>query len=237
MMRNENFHKNLHNEYIPTIEKTIKMIDMWLNFKNYQPCPNAPNKTIAEILESRKRQNIDINLLDDLMLATEVKTIQRNGIRFLNCDYFDERLYGFKSKILIKYNLFDLTSIKVYTTKGEYLCTAERVIETHPMAKLLGTVTDFEDYKQKIVKQRKLHKKTINAVKAYLLDDETKVLETKIIEENSNHVQTEFKEPSNVVQKIFKNNSEKYEYLVKNDPNNIWITEFKNSKEYKLLYE
>lgn len=208
-----------------------------MNFKNSQPCPNAPNKTIAEVLESRKRQNIDTNLLDDLMLATEVKTIQRNGIRFLNCDYFDERLYGFKSKVLIKYNLFDFTSIKVYTTKGEYLCTAERVTETHPMAKLLGTVTDFEDYKQKIVKQRKLHKKTINAVKSYLSEDETKFLETKMLEENSNPVQTEFNERSKSVQRIFKNNSEKYEYLVKNDSNNSWITEFKNSKEYKLLYE
>lgn len=237
MMRNEKLHKQLHNDFVPTLEETIKMIDMWLNFKNSQPCPNEPDKTIAEVLESRKRQNVDINLLDDLMLATEVKTIQRNGIRFLNCDYFDERLYGFKSKVLIKYNLFDLTSIKVYTTKGEYLCTAERVTETHPMAKLLGTVTDFEDYKQKIVKQRKLHKKTINAVKEYLSNDDVKYLETKMIEENSTSVQTEFKERSKGVQKIFKNNSEKYEYLVKNDPTNAWIIEFKNSKEYKLLYE
>ena len=238
LMRNEKLHKQLHNnDFVPTLEETIKMIDMWLNFKNSQPCPNEPNKTIAEVLESRKSQNIDINLLDDLMLAAEAKTIQRNGIRFLNCDYFDERLYGFKSKVLIKYNLFDLTSIKVYTTKGEYLCTAGRVTETHPMAKLLGSVTDFEDYKQKIVKQRKLHKKTINAVKAYLSKDETKFLETKMIEEISTPVQTEFKEPSKVVQKIFKNNSEKYEYLIKNDPNNSWIIEFKNSKVYKLLYE
>ncbi len=237
LMRSERLHKSWHNEYIPTIEETIKMIDIWLSFKNSQPCPNEPDKTIAEVLESRKRQNIDINQLDDLMLATEVKTIQRNGIRFLNCDYFDERLYGFKSKVLIKYNLFDLTSIKVYTTKGEYLCTAERVTETHPMAKLLGAVKDYEDYKQKIVKQRKLHKKTINAVKAYLSNDETKFLETKMIEENSNPVQTEFKEPSKVVQKIFKNNSEKFEYLTKNNPQDKWIEEFKQSKEYKLLYE
>lgn len=237
MMRNEKLHKQLHNDFVPTLDETIKMIDMWLNFKNSQPCPNIPDKTIAEVLSERKRQNIDVNTLDDFMLATEVKTIQRNGIRFLNCDYFDERLYRFKSKVLIRYNLFDLTSIKVYTTKGEYLCTAERVTETHPMAKLLGTVTDFEDYKQKIVKQRKLHKKTINAVKEYLSKDEVKYLETKMIEENSNPVQIKFKERSKVVQKIFKNNSEKYEYLVKNDPNNVWITEFKNSKEYKLLYE
>ena len=237
LMRNEKFHKHIHNDYIPTLDETIKMIDMWLNFKNSKHCPNAPSKTIAEVLESRKRQNVDINLLDDLMLATEVKTIQRNGIRFLNCDYFEERLYGFKSKVLIKYNLFDLTSIKVYTTKGEYLCTAERVTETHPMAKLLGTVTDFEDYKQKIVKQRKLHKKTINAVKEYFSNDDVKYLETKMLEENSSSVQTEFKERSKGVQKIFKNNSEKYEYLIKNNPNDKWIEKFKQTKEYKLLYE
>ena len=237
-MRNEKFHKNLHIDYIPTIEETIKMIDMWLSFKNSQPCPNAPDKTIAEVLSERKRQNIDISILDNLMLATKVKTIQRNGIRFLNCDYFDERLYGFKSKVLIKYNLFDLTSIKVYTPKGEYLCTAERVSETHPMAKLLGDVKDYEDYKQKIVKQRQLKKKTVESVKKYLQCEDIKLLETQV-EQAISHLplQTPFKTDSKRVQMLFKNNSEKYEYLIKNDPNNSWITEFKNTKEYKLLYE
>ena len=238
MMRNERLHKNLHNEYIPTIEETIKMIDMWLNFKNSQPCSNAPDKTIAEVLSERKRQNIDINMLDDLMLATEVKTIQRNGIRFFNCDYFDERLYGFKSKVLIKYNLFDLTSIKVYTPKGEYLCTAERVTETHPMAKLLGDVKDYEDYKQKIVRQRQLKKKTVESVKKYLQCEDIKLLETQV-EQSDSHLplQMPFKLDSKRVQTLFKNNADKYEYLIANDPNNSWITEFKNTKEYRLLYE
>jgi len=234
MMRNEKFHKNFHNDFIPTIEETIKMIDMWLSFKNSQPCPNAPDKTIDEVLAERKRQNIDKNMLDDLMLATEVKTIQRNGIRFLNCDYFDERLYGFKSKVLIKYNLFDLTSIKVYTPKGEYLCTAERVTETHPMAKLLGDVKDYEDYKQKIVRQRQLKKKTVESVKKYLQCEDIKLLETQM---EPAEIQMPFKTDSKRVQTLFKNNSEKYEYLVANDPNNSWITEFKNTKEYQLLYE
>ncbi len=238
MMRNEKFHKSLHNGFIPTIEKTIKMIDMWLSFKNSQPCPNAPDKTIVEVLSERKRQNIDINTLDDLMLVTQAKTIQRNGIRFLNCDYFNERLYGFKSKVLIKYNLFDLTSIKVFTPKGEYLCTAERVTETHPMAKFLGDVKDYEDYKQKIVRQRQLKKKTVESVKKYLQCEDIKLLETQV-EQSDSHLplQTPFNTDSKRVQTLFKNNSEKYEYLVKNDPNNSWITEFKNTKEYNLLYE
>lgn len=249
LKRNEKFHSNLHNDYMPTIEETIKMIDMWLKFKNSQPCTNAPNMTIAEVLENRKKQNIDKNLLDDLMLATEVKTIQRNGVRFLNCDYFDERLYGLRGKVLVKYNLFDLTSVKVFTQKGEYLCTAERVTETHPMAKILGTVEDLEDYKQKIQKQQKLKRKTINSVKKLLTNDEIKLIEARSNQEemeNSNKFQKEFKARSNGVQKInngekslpiFKNNSEKYEYLIKHNPGDTWIAEFKQTKEYKLLYE
>lgn len=255
LKRNEKFHKNLHQEFIPTIEDTIKMIDMWLKFKNSQPCTNAPNMTIAEVLENRKKQNIDKSLLDDLMLATEVKTIQRNGVRFLNCDYFDERLYGLRGKVLVKYNLFDLTSVKVFTPKGEYLCTAERVTETHPMAKILGTVEDLEDYKQKIQKQQKLKRKTINSVKKLLTNDEIKFLEchSEFISESATpetlkQVQgdNKFKPRSNCVQKInngekslpiFKNNSEKYEYLIKHNPSDTWIAEFKQTKEYKLLYE
>ena len=249
LKRKENFHKNLHQDYVPTIEETIKMIDMWLKFKNSQPCTNAPNLTIAEVLENRKKQNIDKSLLDDLMLATEVKTIQRNGVRFLNCDYFDERLYGLRGKVLVKYNLFDLTSVKVFTPKGEYLCTAERVTETHPMAKILGTVEDLEDYKQKIQKQQKLKRNTINSVKKLLTNDEIKLIEARSNQEemeNSNKFQKEFKARSNGVQKInngekslpiFKNNSEKYEYLIKHNPGDTWIAEFKQTKEYKLLYE
>ena len=249
LKRNEKFHSNLHNDYIPTIEETIKMIDMWLKFKNSQPCTNSPNMTIAEVLENRKKQNIDTSLLDDLMLATEVKTIQRNGVRFLNCDYFDERLYGLRGKVLVKYNLFDLTNVKIFTPKGEYLCTAERVTETHPMAKILGTVEDLEDYKQKIQKQQKLKRKTINSVKKLLTNDEVKLIEARSNQEeveNSNNFQKEFKPRSNGVQKInngekslpiFKNNSEKYEYLIKHNPSDTWIAEFKQTKEYKLLYE
>lgn len=161
------------------------------------------------------------------MLATEVKTIQRNGIRFLNCDYFDERLYGFKSKVLIKYNLFDLTSIKVYTPKGEYLCTAERVTETHPMARILGDVKDYEDYKQKIIRQCQLKKKTVESVKKYLETEDIKLLETKM---ETPIVQNTFNPRSNDVYKSFKNNADKYEYLIIHNPQEKWIEEFKQTK-------
>ena len=58
-----------------------------------------------------------------------------------------------------------------------------------------------------------------------------------MLEENPNPIQKEFKVCSKGVQKIFKNNSEKFEYLIKNNPNDKWIENFKQTKEYRLLYE
>ena len=102
------------------------------------------------------------------------------------------------------------------------------------MAKLLGDVKDYEDYKQKIVRQRQLKKKTVESVKKYLETKDIKLLETELKAPND---LPPFKTDSKRVQTLFKNNSEKYEYLIKNDPNNSWITEFKQTKEYQLLYE
>lgn len=58
------------------------MIDMWLSFKNSQQCPNTPDKTISEVLSERKRQNVEVNTLDDLMLATEVKQFKETESDF-----------------------------------------------------------------------------------------------------------------------------------------------------------
>ena len=118
------------------------------------------------------------------------------------------------------------------------------------MAKILGTVEDMEDFKQKIQKQKRLRRKTINSLKAYLPQEEIKLIEHKI---EQPVVRTEFKECSIAVQTLnnnlgasysnefnlplFKNNAEKYEYLIKHNPDDAWITVFKKTKEYKLLYD
>ena len=104
---------------------------------------------------------------------------------------------------------------------------------------------DFEDYKQKIQRQQKLKRKTINSVKKLLTNSEIKFLEchSEFISESDKHqtlkqVQGDKIKPRlNTVQTLFKNNSEKYEYLIKNNPQDKWIEKFKQTKEYKLLYE
>ena len=143
------------------------MIDKWLEYKHAQPCPNDKDKTIQQVIDEIEKQNIDENSLDDLMMAQEIKSIGRNGIRFLKSDYFDEALYGIKEKTVIKFSLFDLSYIKVYSMKGEFICKAKRITETHPLAYQMGDIKDIEDYKHKIEKQQALRRKTIKAVREH----------------------------------------------------------------------
>ena len=96
------------------------------------------------------------------------------------------------------------------------------------------TLKDFEDYKQKIVHQRKLKRKTIESVKKYLETKDIKLLETQI---DKPIVQCTFKSRLKGVYKSFKNNADKYEYLIVHNPQDKWIKEFKQTKEYQLLYE
>jgi len=165
LKRNEKFHKELHYKvnqgYVPTIEETIKLINCWLNYHHSKPCPNVHGKSIKEVFESRERQNVDINKLDNLMMAHEVKTIHRNGIRFLNMDYYNDALYGLRDRVMIRYSLFDLTKIKIYTVKGEFICITKRVTSTHPMAYHLGEVKDREDFIRKIKKPQQLRNRAL----------------------------------------------------------------------------
>lgn len=212
MKRNEKLHKTIHEKYefTPTIEQAIKLIDKWLEYKHSQPCPNAEGKTIQEVINETEKQNIDERQLDDLMMGTVIKNIGRNGIRFLKADYFDEALYGIKEKTIIKYSLFDLSYIKVFTLKGEFICKANRVTETHPLAYQMGKIKDIEDYKQKIEKQSKLRRKTIKAVKEHFNIDDIDLIEKELLE-----IEPKIK-TSIVARPIFKNNYERYEWHMQN---------------------
>lgn len=259
-MRNEKLHKNIHEKYsfTPTIEQALKMIEKWLEFKHLQPCPNAKDKTIQEVLNEIEKQNIDENSLDDLMMAQEIKSIGRNGIRFLKADYFDEALYGIKEKTVIKYSLFDLSYIKVYSMKGEFICKANRITETHPLAYQMGDIKDIEDYKQKIEKQQKLRRKTIKAVREHFNLEDMDYLEKELLQNiripepepiKEITVQSELKpkqdfeskvKTSIVARPIFKSAYERYEWHMQNgcicQEDRTWLTNYIKSDEYKEIY-
>ena len=101
------------------------------------------------------------------MMAQEIKTITSQGIRFLKADYYNDALYDLRQKVIIKYSLFELSYIKVYTTSGKFLCRADRIALTHLLAHYTGEIKDIEDYKQKIQKQKQLKNRTIKACKEF----------------------------------------------------------------------
>ncbi len=247
MKRNEELHREIHSGYVPTIEEAIRLINCWLEYKHSLPCSNVPDKTIAEVLATIEKQNINEQELDDLMMAQEIKTIHRNGIRFLKSDYYDDTLYGIRDKAIIKYSLFDLSHIKVYSMQGEFLCRAERVTSTHPMAVHLGDINDIQDYKQKIVKQRKLRNKTIKAVKQFLSVEDIEKLEVLVMEEDKKQ---EIKEvmPTTVkviaekplTRPVFESKFQRYEWHLKNgchsQEDRHWFENYRKSKEFMEIY-
>ena len=245
----QEWHKNLTNNHIPTLQETIKYINAWIEFHNKNICPNNRSKTIQEVLNEVPKQKINVQILDDLMMKTECRTINKHGITFLNVHYRSEAIIGIRDKVNIRYSLFDLSKIHVYSTKGEFLCIAHRVQKVHPMAKILGSVKDMEEYKQQYKKQQQLKNKLIKQVKKTFQKEEIQLLD--IPQEEQEYVEENIVEKTKRERKltpreqqmnrpIFNTDYEKYEWLMTNGCTNPedrkWLTNYIRSDEYYNLY-
>lgn len=253
MKRGEKLHRDMHkkltNNYIPTVQELIKYIDCYLNFHNSKPCPNAPQISIKQCLNSVQKQEIDKNILNDLMMKTEVRTINKHGITFLGLHYRSDSILGLRDSVYIRYSLFDLTKIHVYSTKGEFLCIARQVEKVHPMANHLGTVQDMEQYKQQIQKQQRQFKKAKKDFLKYFPKEQAEVIEIEtqeslmteqpIIEKPKRERKLSPRELQ-MYRPIFNTDYEKYEWLMTNGTTNSedrkWLEEYLNSNEYANLY-
>ena len=244
----QEWHKKLTNNYVPTVQEAIKYINKWIEFHNLQPCPNDRSRTIQEMLDGVQKQNININVLNDLMMKTECRTINKHGITFLNIHYRSECILGLRDKVNIRYSLFDLSKIHVYSTKGEFLCVAYRVQKVHPMARVLGTVKDIEEYKQQYKKQQQIKNRLVKKLKAIYPKEEIQLLEIEpeitdeIIEEQPKPKRERKLTPreQQMNKPIFSSNYEKYEWLMANGCTNSddrnWLTKYIRSDEYQNLY-
>ena len=244
-------HKKLTNNYIPTVQEVIKYIDCWINYHNSKPCPNDNSKTIQEILNAVQRQDIDKNILNDLMMKTETRTINKHGITFLGLHYRSDILLDLRESVFIRYSLFDLSKIHVYSMKGEFLCVARQVEKVLPMANHLGTVKDMEEYKHQIQKQKRQFNKAKKEFLKYYPAQDAEVLE---IEKDEPIIEIEKFEQNKIHQKrhlteretqmnipIFSSNYKKYEWLMLHGctypEQRKWLADYIRSKEYQNIYE
>lgn len=253
MKRGEKLHRDMHNKltknYIPTIQETIKFIDCWLDYHNLKPCPNNRSKTIQEMLNDISKENIDKSILNDLMMKTEARTINKHGITFLGMHYRSDYLLDLREKVFIKYSLFDLSKVLVYSIKGEFLCIARQVEKVHPMANHLGTVKDMEQFKQQIQKQQRRFKRVKKEFLKYFPKEKAEAIEIEqeeVIEiEKFEQTKTPLKRKLNFREQqmnipVFNADYEKYEWLMKygctNPEQRKWLEGYLNSDEYANLY-
>ncbi len=256
MKRGEKLHREMHkkltNNYIPTVQEVIKYIDCWINYHNSKPCPNDSSKSIQEVLNGVQKQNIDTNILNDLMMKTEIRTINKHGITFLGMHYRSEILLDLRESVFIRYSLFDLSKIHVYSMKGEFLCVARQVEKVHPMANHLGTVKDMEEFKQKIQKQKRQFNKAKKEFLKYYPTEDAEVLEIEGVNEEKNKSIQELpvvkpkrerkKTPreQQMNRPFFNSDYEKFEWLMSNGTTNQedrkWLIYYMKSDEYINLY-
>ncbi len=253
LKRGERLHRDMHkkltNNYIPTVQETIKFIDCWLEFHNSKPCPNDRSKTIQEMLNEISKEKIDKNILNDLMMKTEARTINKHGITFLGMHYRSDYLLDLREKVFIKYSLFDLSKVLVYSMKGEFLCIARQVEKVHPMANHLGTVKDMEKFKQQIQKQQRRFNRVKKEFLKYFPKEKAEAIEIEqeeVIEiEKFEQPKTPLKRKLNFREQqmnvpVFNADYEKYEWLMKygctNPEQRKWLEKYLNSDEYNNLY-
>ena len=252
MNRNEKLHLQIHEKQtggkIPTVQEVIKYIDCWLEFHNQKTCPNDRSKSIQEMLDSVQKQDINKSALDYLMMKTEGRTINKHGITFLNMHYRSDAILGLRDKIYIRYSLFDLSKVYVYSAKGEFLCVAHRVQKIHPMARVLGTVQDMEEYNQQYKKQQQIKSRLIKKVKSYYKSEDIPLLEIEpepvleMVEKQPKPKKERKKTPreQQMNRPIFANDAEKYEWLIAhgctNQEDRKFLTKFIQSEQYQLLY-
>ncbi|HIT91497.1 MAG TPA: Mu transposase C-terminal domain-containing protein, partial [Candidatus Stercorousia faecigallinarum] len=246
LKRGEKLHRDMHKKltknYIPTVQEAIKFIDCWLEFHNSKSCPNDRSMTIKECLNTVQKQDIDKNILNNLMMKTEARTINKHGITFLGMHYRSDVILGLRDKVYVRYSLFDLSKVHVYSMKGEFLCVAHRVQKVHPMANVLGTVKDMEEYKQQYQRQQRQFKKAKKEFLKYYPNEKADVLEIEPepvleIEEQPKPKRERKLTPRERQMNVpmFNSNYEKYEWLMTNGTTNPqdrkWLADYIKSDE------
>jgi putative transposase len=154
MMRNEKDAQAKHNDWVPKIEELQKMMFQWREFYADQPSRGRDGMKPKDIFEgeilsqTQDDKRIDPTDLEFLMMAKEIKTVHRNGITWNGWNYFDEAMYGYKSKVIVRFSHSDYSQLLVYMPLRNSYCIAKPIEPVHPMAAESEFPKDREAVKQ-----------------------------------------------------------------------------------------
>jgi len=173
MMRNEKLHRKMHEKkyggWVPTVKESLQIIDAWVDEYAQRPHLGLKGLCPGEVLAAGKGPGVDEVALRFLMMSMEVKSVRRNGIRFMGRNYYDDALYGYKDRVLIRYDLDDLSRVLIFDKTGtRFVCSAGAVQSVHPVAKITGRPEDMEAVKAGIKQKRSRKKETEAVARAYV---------------------------------------------------------------------
>ena len=196
MRRNEKLHRKMHEKkyggWVPTIKETNQIIAAWVQEYAQRPHRGIKGLCPGEVLKAGCGPGIDEKALRHLMMSMEVKQVNRNGIRLFGRNYYDPALYGYQKRVMIRYDIEDLSKIYIYDETGSTLiCEADVVMPVHPMAKLTGKKEDMDFVKTGIKQKLALKKNTEREARAYIEDAPTLVAipEKTIIEHRTSNTE------------------------------------------------
>lgn len=162
MRRNEKLHKKLHNPFVPTVKETESIISAWIT-EEYAARPHRGIRGAhpGNMWDKGRGPGVDPDGLRYLMMTHEVKAIHRNGITMFGINYYDEALYGYRERVLVRYDILDMGRIYVYAADGrEFICEATPMQKVHPMARLTGNPLDLEAIREGMRLKKKLTRST-----------------------------------------------------------------------------
>ena len=124
----------------------------------------------AEILVAGRGPGIDESVLQFLMMSMEMKTVGRNGVTLPGQGhYYNESLYGLKERVMVRYDMEDLSRVYIYDKTGtRFICEAEAVKKVHPVARILGTADDLKAVQDGISLKRHLEKTTTESARVFV---------------------------------------------------------------------
>lgn len=173
MLRNERLHRKMHERryggWVPTIAEANEIIRGWVAEYASRPHQGLKGLCPGNIVEAGRGPGVDPEVLRMMMMSMEIRTIYRNGIRFMGRHYYDEALYGYKDRVIVRYDLDDLSKVYVYDITGKKeICVATPVEPVHPVARIGGTKDDLAAVRAGIARKRRLKKATEQIARDYV---------------------------------------------------------------------
>jgi putative transposase len=167
--RGEKLHRKLYDKLggPPTVEQAHLAIAAFFDEHSSRPMKRLEGRTPAQLFAAGRGPGVDPDRLAYLMMAAEVKTIHRNGIRMFGRNYYDPALYGRRHQVTVRYDLQDQSHVLVYAPDGEFICRAEPPIRVHPAAQVLGDDTDRAELKRQLELKRGLERTTTGSAREF----------------------------------------------------------------------